>query len=83
LSEKHVVIDGVTYAPVSESNPSAEHIARGIMEGFWGNIPSWANWEDEANSLRVHCGDCHGNDMPTVMDVVNEVLRYMREGAKK
>ena len=49
MSDKpEVIINGVRYMPVTEANPSVEHICRGLMEQFWGEVPSDSDWRDEA-----------------------------------
>jgi hypothetical protein len=70
---KSVVIDGVTYVPVAESMPSAEQIARALMEDFWGELPSDKDWKVEASELFVHVDEGqYGN--PSVMDVVARIV---------
>ena len=75
-----VVIDGVEYVPVSKSNPSAEQIARGIMESFWGEIPRGCDWKDQANDLRCRCSDSFplNDEDPTVMQVVGHILARIK-----
>lgn len=70
----HVVIDGVAYVPVSESNPNAEQIARGIMEQFWGELPEDTDWKEESNQLFVRVQEePYGN--PSVMQTVEMILK--------
>ena len=69
-----VVIDGVEYVPISQSNQNVEQIARGIMEQFWGKVPD--DWEHEANSLFVHIDEDSCND-PSVMEVVGRIVRLL------
>ena len=70
----NVIIDGVRYAPITDSNPNAEQIARGIMENFWGEIPDSYDWKEEARSLRVSCSDRESTSCPSVLDVVGQIL---------
>lgn len=73
---RSVVIDGVTYVPISEANPNAEQIARALMQQFWGEIPSDMDWKKEAAELFVHVDEGqYGN--PSVMDVVGIILERM------
>lgn len=77
-----VIIDGVEYVPISNSNPSAEHIARGIMELFWGEIPQDKDWKSEASELFVNVQeDSFGN--PSVMDVVGRILKRMTVNSER
>lgn len=69
-----VVIDGVEYVPISQSNPNAEQIARGIMEEFWGKVPD--DWEHEANTLFVYVNEESSNG-PSVMEVVGRIVRLL------
>jgi hypothetical protein len=72
-----VIVDDVEYVPISNANPNTEQIARGIMESFWGEIPTAYSWEGQANSLRVCCSDSLNDDSPTVMEVVGQILNRL------
>jgi hypothetical protein len=66
-----VVIDGVEYAPVSESNPSAKQIAIALIQRYMGKFDE-SQWQALAEELQV----CVSEDMkePTVMQTVSEIL---------
>ena len=70
-----VIIDGIEFIPTTEGNPSAEQIARGIMEEFFGDLKY--DWRVEAENLRVHCSDGLEEHYPTVMDVVASILKRL------
>ena len=69
-----VIVDGVKYAPVSESNPNAKQIATALIERYMGKFDE-SEWEKLANELQV----CVSEDMdePTVMQTVLEILAAM------
>ena len=74
-----VIINGVRYAPVTDSNPNAEHIARGIMEEFWGDLPEGYDWKQEARDLRVSCSDSESIQCPSVLDVVGRIIHRIEK----
>ena len=73
-----VVIDGVEYAPVSESNPNAKQIAIALIRRYMGKFDE-SQWEVLAKELQV----CVSEDMkePTVMQTVSEILAAMDQTA--
>lgn len=66
-----VIIDGIEYVPVSESNPNAKQIATALIERYMGKFDE-SEWERLANDLQV----CVSEEMnePTVMQTVAEIL---------
>jgi hypothetical protein len=70
-----VIIDGVEYVPVSESNPNAKQIAIALIERYMGKFNE-EEWESLATELQV----CVSEDMkePTVMQTVAEILEAMQ-----
>lgn len=70
-----VIIDGVEYVPVSESNPNAKQIAIALIRRYMGKFDE-SEWESLANELQV----CVSEDMnqPTVMETVAEILAAMK-----
>lgn len=70
-----VIIDGVEYVPVSESNPNAKQIAIALIERYMGKFDE-SKWEELAHELQV----CVSEDMkePTVMQTVAEILEATR-----
>lgn len=70
---RKAVVDGVEHVRISESNPNAEQIARGIIEEYWGEIPAANDWEHEANTLFVSI-DEDADSGPSVMEVVGRIL---------
>jgi hypothetical protein len=73
-----VVIDGVEYVPVSESNPNAKQIAIALIRRYMGKFDE-SQWEVLAEELQV----CVSEDMkePTVMQTVSEILAAMDQTA--
>jgi hypothetical protein len=73
-----VVIDGVEYVPVSESNPNAKQIAIALIRRYMGKFDE-SQWEVLAEELQV----CVSEDMkePTVMQTVSEILTAMDQTA--
>ena len=73
-----VVIDGVEYVPVSESNPNAKQIAIALIRRYMGKFDE-SQWEALAEELQV----CVSEDMkePTVMQTVSEILAAMDQTA--
>ena len=71
---RDVIIDGVRYVPAIEGNPTAETIARAIMQDFWGEIPSAYKWENEARTLRVQCSDSLSRDCITVEEMTARII---------
>jgi len=75
MSRPRVIVDGVEYVPVSESNPNAKQIATVLINRYMGAFDE-SRWEELANELQV----CVSEDMkePTVMQTVAEILEAMR-----
>jgi hypothetical protein len=67
-----VIIGGVEYVPVSESNPNAKQIAIALIKRYMGKFDE-SNWEELANELQV----CVSEDMnePSIMQTVAEILK--------
>ena len=72
---KTVTIDGVDYAPVNQSNPHMEAIARGLIRSFWGNLPKGKSLEDALEDLCVYVND-GGKGCP-VADVLADIAREL------
>lgn len=70
-----VIIDGVEYVPVSESNPNVKQIAIALIERYMGKFDE-SEWERLANELQV----CVSEEMdePTVMQTVAEIIEATR-----
>ncbi len=47
-----VIIDGIEYVPVSESNPNAKQIAIALIERYMGKFDE-SKWEELAHELQV------------------------------
>jgi hypothetical protein len=79
-----ILVDGIEYVPVSAANPSAEQIARGIMEHFWGELSAEHDWEEEAGSLRVRCDDTFRKDEGiTVEEMTAAILKRISNKPKR
>ena len=72
-----VIIDGIEYVPISQSNPNAKAIAIALIERYMGKFDH-SEWEALANELQV----CVSEEMkePTIMQTVGEILAKLSEG---
>ena len=76
-----VIIDGIEYVPVDKTHPTAEAIARGLLDTFWGDeLPSKYDWESEARNIMVMVSDSFKKgSAPTVMEVAAAILKRLEE----
>lgn len=70
-----VIIDGVEYVPVSESNPNAKQIAIALIRRYMGKFDE-SEWKSLANELQVYVSE--DMNQPTVMETVVEILAATR-----
>ena len=73
---KEVLIDGVRYAPVTQSSPVARQIAIELVSLYMGEFP-----EDEldrlATELTVYIGE--DNSEPTIDEVVGGIMSRLEQ----
>jgi hypothetical protein len=72
---KKLVIDGIEYAPVTKSNPTAEIILRELVDVFGGRH------EPEDYQLRVTCEEAPGWGEP-IIEWVAKVMRAIKATEK-
>ena len=74
---REVIIDGIRYAPVMESRPSMDAIARGLILSFWGVISHNATLEEAMQDVFVSVND-NGNGKP-IKEVLDDISRMLEK----
>ena len=72
-----VIIDGVEYVPIMESNPSAKQIATALIEQYMGKFDD-SDFEELAKTLQV----CVTEEVesPTVLEMTARIMRAINQG---
>ena len=72
-----VIIDGVEYVPIIESNPSAKQIATELIEQYMGKFND-SDFEELAKTLQV----CVTEEVesPTVLEMTARIMRAINQG---
>ena len=72
---KSVIIDGVVYAPVTQSNPDMEKIARGLLMSFYGESNDRIESMMDGITVRVY-DDGEGVSIQEVLaDIANQLAK--------
>lgn len=52
-----VIINGIRYVPVMESNPNMNAIAKGLLKSFWGSFPKDDKLKEDMEGMYVCVND--------------------------
>ena len=78
MKPNRVTIDGVEYAPITESVPTMRQIAEGIVAMWWGEVKGDERWlEDMMGCLRVNVND-QGDGEP-IEDLLASIAKRLEK----
>lgn len=75
-----VIIDGVEYVPVMESDVNMEAIARGLVYQFWGTVGKGERLAEQMEGLSVIVTD-NGRGEP-ILSVLADIAREIASSAQ-
>ena len=82
-----VIINGIRYVPVMESNPNMNAIAKGLLTSFWGGEPKDDKLKEEMEGMYVSVNDWkEGVPIEDVLVDISNALRnnmIEKEGRKE